>query len=461
MLMGRNVQLQMLENMANSDKSTFTIMYGRTGIGKMTLLKHFIAGKRALCYCSPQASAKEQFVIMREQFAKQLEALYGSDIGKSVMEAEHYAALFALVQNDTIIVIEEFQNIVKSDSRFIEAAAELVRGGLSASKVMLVCSSSSVSWIENSLVSLIGANAYAITTFLKLKELSFVDAVRMFPKFSVEDCVRMYAVTGGVPLYMAYFTDKISIKENICRLILEDNAPLRSEGADFIKEELRETSLYNTILYCIAQGEYKLNELHAHTGFGRDKISVYLKNLIEREIVEKVFSFDASAGGSEHTRKGLYNIRSSMTAFWFRFIYARETEMMLMTASDFYDKYIADALDDFAAGTFVKVGTEYIELLGEMNQLPLNIEKRGRWWGKTGNIDIIACDSDGKYIIGSCNWVLEKFTFAMFEELVYNASLAGVGSDYIYLFSRGEFDEKLVEFAKNNPNIVLVGIDEL
>ena len=283
----------------------------------------------------------------------------------------------------------------------------------------------------------------------------------MFPQFSVEDCVRMYAVTGGVPSYMAYFTDKISIKENICRLILEDNAPLRSEGADFIKEELRETSLYNTILYCIAHGEYKLNELHAHTGFGRDKISVYLKNLIEREIVEKVFSFDASAGGNEHTRKGLYNIRSSMTAFWFRFIYARETEMMLMTASDFYDKYIADALDDFAAGTFVKVGTEYIELLGEMNQLPLNIEKRGRWWGKTGNIDIIACDSDGKYIIGSCNWVLEKFTFAMFEELTYNASLAGVGSEYIYLFSRGEFDEKLVEFAKNNTNTILVGIDEL
>lgn len=461
MLMGRNVQLQMLENMSNSDKSTFTIMYGRTGIGKTTLLKHFIAGKRALCYCSPQASAKEQFVIMRGQFAKQLEALYGSDIGKSVMEAEDYAALFALVQNDTIIVIEEFQNIVKSDSRFIEAAAALVRGGLSASKVMLVCSSSSVSWIENSLVSLIGANAYAITTFLKLKELSFVDAVRMFPGFSVEDCVRMYAVTGGVPSYMMHFTDKLSIKENICRIVLEDNAPLRSEGADFIKEELRETSLYNTILYCIAQGEYKLNELHAHTGFGRDKISVYLKNLIEREIVEKVFSFDASAGGSEHTRKGLYNIRSSMTAFWFRFIYEHETEMMLMPASDFYDKYIAEALDDFAAGAFVKVGTEYIELLGEMKQLPLNIEKRGRWWGKTGNIDIIACDADGRYIIGSCNWVLEKFTFEMFEELMYNASLAGVGSDYIYLFSRGEFDEKLIEFAKNNPNIVLVGIDEL
>ena len=152
MLMGRNVQLQMLENMANSDKSTFTIMYGRTGIGKTALIKHFIAGKRALCYCSPQASAKEQFVIMREQFAKQLEALYGSDIGKSVSEAEDYAALFSLVQNDTIIVIEEFQNIVKADSRFIEAAAALVRGGLSASKVMLICSSSSVSWIENSLV---------------------------------------------------------------------------------------------------------------------------------------------------------------------------------------------------------------------------------------------------------------------------------------------------------------------
>lgn len=455
MLLGRNEQLQMLEDMAVSDKSTFTILYGRTGIGKTTLLKKFASGKNAVCYCAPQASLKEQLAIMKEQFKVQL----GSDASEAVGNAQSYNELFALLAGKDLLIIEEFQNIVKADKEFIGAVAALVRGELTGRKIMVICSSSSISWIENSLVSAIGVNAYAITTFLKLKELSFVDAVRMFPAFSVEDCVRMYAVTGGVPSYMAHFSDKLSIKENICRLFLEDNAPLKGEGAEYIKEELRETSLYNTILYCIANGEYKLNELHGHTGFGRDKISVYLKNLMEREIVEKVFSFDTT--GNEHTRKGLYNIRSQLTAFWFRFIYAHESELMIMSSSDFYDKYIANELDAFAADTFVKVGTEYIELLNELHRLPVNIDRRGRWWGKNGNIDIIACDKEGRYVIGSCNWTSESFTFAMFEEFMYNVGLSGIGKDYVYLFSRGAFDKELVEFTRDNPNIVLVGVDEL
>lgn len=36
-------------------------------------------------------------------------------------------------------------------------------------------------------------------------------------------------------------------------------------------------------------GRNKLNDIHEYTGYGRDKISVYLKNLIAREIVEKYF----------------------------------------------------------------------------------------------------------------------------------------------------------------------------
>ena len=50
-------------------------------------------------------------------------------------------------------------------------------------------------------------------------------------------------------------------------------------------------------------GKNKLNDIHEYTGYGRDKISVYLKNLIAREIVEKIFSYDVF--GNENTRKGL------------------------------------------------------------------------------------------------------------------------------------------------------------
>ncbi|MBQ4283157.1 MAG: ATP-binding protein, partial [Lachnospira sp.] len=230
-------------------------------------------------------------------------------------------------------------------------------------------------------------------------------------------------------------------------------------GAEYIKEELRETAVYNTILSYIAKGYYKLNELHALTGFGRDKISVYLKNLMEREIVEKLYSYDAD--GNEYTRKGLYRIKSGFTEFWYKYIYGREYQLELLQSEDFYDIYIADTISDFPKETFIKAGMEYVQYLDCHNQLPVKIDRRGRWWGKNGDIDIIACDIDKKYVVGSCNWQKDVFTFTMFEELVYNVNLAGIGRDYIYLFSKGTFDEELTAYAKDNDNIKLIGLIDM
>lgn len=69
-----------------------------------------------------------------------------------------------------------------------------------------------------------------------------------------------------------------------------------------ISAELRELSVYNTILSAIAQGYNKLNDLYAKTGYSRAKISVYMKNLSHFDIVEKVQSFQT--GGWENAKKG-------------------------------------------------------------------------------------------------------------------------------------------------------------
>ena len=463
MFIGRTAELSALKESYQSGKNTLTILYGRTGIGKTALVKEFIKDKPCLYYNAPQAAEGEQIAL----FAKAVSEQLGDTAEEENVSAadtvfafdESFAKTDGMDAPVKLVVIEEFQNIIRQSKIFMSALARLVRGEIYAQPVMVICTSSSISWVENNMVSAIGAEAYAITGFLKLKELSFADTVRMFPHYPVPDSMLVYAVTGGVPSYMAEFSDTLTIRENICRNILAAGRKLRTEGGDYIKEELRETSLYNTILHHIAMGAYKLNELHILTGFGRDKISVYLKNLIEREIVDKIFSYDTK--GNEYTRKGLYRIRSGYTQFWFRYIYGHESQLELLEAESFYDRYIADTIDAFAKETFVKVGTEFIELLDSMNKLPISIDRKGRWWGKNGDIDIIACDTQKHYLIGKCSWLTDVFTFEMFEELMYNVNLAGIGKDYIYLFSKGSFDKELEMFAQENKNVNLVCLNDL
>lgn len=460
MLLGRAAEITALEESYASDRNTLTILYGRSNIGKTALIREFAKDKAVFYYGAAQASNQEQLALFEKEMIRQgVMTVESSVSGEAAGYEELLKCTYNMEGNVKLIIIEEFQNIIKNNKKFMALLAQMVKDTDRTEKVMIICTSSSISWIENSLVTAIGNYALAITSFIKLKELSFVDTVRMFPKYSVPDSMIVYAITGGVPGYMCQFSDKLTIKENICQNILTQGEMLNHEGSDFVKEELRETSLYNTILYCIAGGEYKLNELHAHTGFGRDKISVYLKNLIEREIVDKIFSYDI--GGKEYTRKGLYRIKSAYTEFWFRYIYGNESSLAMMTPQEFYDVHIAETILEFADETFIKVGTEFIELLDSMGKLEIKIDRRGRWWGKNGNIDIIACDEENHYVVGKCNWMTDVFTFAMFEELMYQVNLAGIGKDYIYLFSKETFDEELKVFAAENTNVKLISLNDL
>lgn len=467
MLFGRTEEINRLNEYYDGTGNSLVMLYGRSNIGKTALIREFIKGKKAFYYNSALASEKEQIELLAENMISAgLVEDYEYEGIKELASDDTYAQYAHLLKNtakidsDTkLIVIEEFQNIVKNNKNFMAVIDDLVRGKFYNDKVMVIVTSSSVSWVENSMVSAIGSHAMAISTFIKLKELTFVDIVRMFPHHSVLDDMVIYAVTGGVPGYLCQFSDRLTLRDNIVTNVLKNGTMLRSAGSDYIKEELRETSLYNTILYCISSGENKLNELHAHTGFGRDKISVYLKNLIEREVVEKIYSYDY--GGKEYTKKGLYRIKSGFTEFWFRFIYPNESQLNILDPEEFYDKYIGQYIYGFAKEAFVKVGTEFIQLLDSMNRLEIKISRMGRWWGKQGDIDIIACDTDDKYLVGKCNWDSDTFTFMMFEELMLNVAQAGVGSDYIYLFSKDTFDDELRSFAKDNANVKLISLKEL
>ena len=79
----------------------------------------------------------------------------------------------------------------------------------------------------------------------------------------------------------------------------------------------------------------KLNDIYVHTEFSRAKISVYLKNLMSLDIVEKVASFDTP--GTENTMKGIYRISNPYINFWYRFVYPHEAYLNLMDKDKFYE----------------------------------------------------------------------------------------------------------------------------
>lgn len=450
----RTVEMQYLNNCYEKEGSQLVVLYGQKKIGKTKLLAQFAEDKPFLYYKARSCALREQ----QFQWASELEA-DGIRIDRYPSFAQIFEALTRQKTQKKVIVIDEFQNIVKTGEVFMKELVEFLHNDWNNQDVMIILCSSAIGWIENSMITKIGTIAYEITGFLKVREFGYEQTAAYFSQATVKENVEAYAVLGGIPgLWTCFDRDK-SVKENICEQILSRRGLLFEEAERFVSEQLRETSVYHTILAAIAAGKYKLNELYVHTEFSRAKISVYLKNLMELEIVEKVFSYDTA--GRENTLKGIYRIKNHFVNFYFTYIYPNASKLEFMPPEEFYDAYIASTFAAYTAQYFRSVCMEYLEACNRSEKLPFVYTRSGEWVGKVGTIDIVAQDDAGRTLTALCSWAEPQMTYADVEWLHFCEKKAKLKTDCCYLFSAGGFDEAIIKEAKADERIFLVDMEKL
>ena len=453
-MVSRIQELKALQSIYESTGNQIVLISGSGRSEKERLILTFCRDKKYFYYRGRNASAEEQLA----QLKSQVEAQYDVKLMKNSYD-ECFTRIKSGDASKLVVVIDEFQTVVKKDPSFFDSIFNLKNKKLYPGPVMIVLMNSSVSWSRQSLDDTLGEKTGAIDHFMELKDFSFLDIVRAFPEYSVADAVSVYGVIGGCAAYLNRWNGKKSIKENICNLILHPYGALYREAEDFISEELRELSVYDTILYAMAIGNEKLNDLYQFTGYSRAKISVYLKNLAAFDVIEKVVSFET--GGWDNAKKGIYRIKNPFIHFWFKFVYPHQSDLWMMTTEEFYDTYIGEKLNEYLTPYFVKVCREYLGLLNMVGKTPIHIEQMGMWLGKEGTIDVIGQDGNGECVVGSCNWTKEQLTFEDYQNLLYSMKQAKIHAKVTYLFSATAFDERLVELEKEEPTVVLVDMKEL
>ena len=456
MLVGREKELQYLNTVYNASGSRIIVVYGQKNVGKTTLLRDFIAEKQAFFYTATPASTRQQQFLLADAAG-----------GKDVFSTEYpgFDEIFMQLQSDSspqakkVYVFDEWEHLIKADTSFMDAIIRMFHHAYNENDTMIILCSSSIGFIENGLVAKIGKSALDISGFLKVKELKFADIIRCFPNYSMADCVKLYAILGGLPGLWDYFDPKVGIETNICQNILRKGAFLQEEGARIVKEELRETAVYNTILCALAEGRVKLNDLYAHTGFSRAKISVYLKNLMELEIVEKVFSVETP--GRDSQKKGVYRISCPYVHFWFKYIYRNYSDCLSMEPKDFYNKYIKKDLIYYCEEYFSEICREYMILSASKGALLFTPDKSGLFDGKNGKVDYVGQDKEGRMICAFSYYSKPMVTYEDYQNNLAVLAYAKMKAEQIFIFANGRFDEKLTLESKVKGNIILLGMDDL
>lgn len=460
MFIGRKQELDFLENQYKSSDGKLIVLYGRRRVGKTETLRKFCEDKECIFFTCTEVPDEQQ---LRSFSQRALEKL--PDAAKYIRSFNDWEqALRSLgehkLSQKLVIVIDEFPYMARGNSSIPSIFQKLWDEELHSRNIMLILCGSAMSFMEKEILSEKNPLYGRATGIIKMQEMGFYDAVQFFPEYSIADKITAYAILGGIPHYLKQFDESLSLAENIRSRILTRGSILYSEVEFLMRQELRETAVYNAIIEAIALGNTKLNDIFQKTQIDKSKLSVYLRNLLDLGIITREFPVASSIKERANAQRGLYRITDNFFRFWYAFVFPNLSELENGEAEGIYDHVVAVDLERYTSYIFEEVCQQYLRTLNNRKELPFYFTSIGRWWNKDNEIDIMALSKDGgSLLLGECKYRRSPVDIRDLKHFL-NKKIDGSGQTHYYFFSKNGYTEDAVGYAEEH-GISLVSMDDL
>lgn len=449
MFFGRKQELKYLADISNTSKAEFIAVYGRRRIGKTELLKTFSKEKEHIFYSAKECTDYEQLSSLSEKILGK---------GKRFESWEYVFDYIAEISMDKkiVIIFDEFPYMVKGNKAIPSILQHAWDHELSGTKVKLIVCGSSMSFMEKEILSEKNPLFGRMTGIYKLNELSLSETKDFLPNYKQTELITAYSILGGVPHYYLQFNPDWDIKKNILENILNKGKILYNEVDFLIRQELREPQVYYTIIEKIAFGSTKLNEIHMKTQIETNKLSVYLKNLIELNIIKKEYPITEKTKARVNLHSGIYRLANNYFEFYFRFIFPNLSEIEEGLLEDVYANEIEPKLNEYCSSTYENLCITQLRRHVSTTKKPYRIKHLGRWWNKQEEIDIVGFNDRDEFVFGECKWRNQKCDVKVFAKLKEKSNMLFKYTDaHYYLFSKSGFTEDLIKLAEQEEKLHL------
>ena len=381
-------KLHQIEELSKTS-SKMSIIVGRRRIGKTSLIKKAY-DKKVYLFVSKKSEALlcEEFISIIE---KELEVKV---LGTYTSFAKLFEYLLDLAEERHFtLVIDEFQEFLSINKTIYSDMQNLWDSNKETTKLNLVLSGSIYSLMKkifedkkeplfNRADLKIHLKPFTVTTLQEILQDNY-------PKFTNEDLLSFYTITGGVAKYVELFVTfkAFTLKEQL-DVIYEENSLFLEEGKNILVEEFgKEYTTYFSILSLIAAGKTARAEMESIL---QKDIGGYLERLEkEYSVIKRVKPIFAKEG----SRVLKYEIVDNFFSFWFRFIYKYRSTIEIENYE--YVKNIAKRDFSSYSGKFLeKYFTQKLKLTHHYSQI-------GNYWerGNQNEIDIVAVNEEEKTML--------------------------------------------------------------
>jgi AAA+ ATPase superfamily predicted ATPase len=388
----REEEIAILRKFEETSKefAQMTMLMGRRRVGKTTLLKNAFYKIPVLYFFV----AKKNEVLLCEEFVKETNEKLGISLGSYPSFAKFFKSL--MIQSQTrnfTLIVDEFQEFANINSSVFSDIQNIWDSYKENSKINIVFCGSIYSMMkrifENSKEPLYGRMTAKIV--LKTFDIKTIKQIlrESYPKYSNEDLLAFYLVTGGVAKYVEQLiANKAFTKKKILDAIFTGGSFFLDEGRAVLVDEFgRDYGNYFSILSLIASSKTERSDMESALQIA---VGGYLDKL-EKDygLIKRNRPF----GAKEGSRFNKYSIEDNFLNFWFRFIYKYRSAVEIGRLD-----YVRDIVErDYETYSGLILEKYFIRQFIESKQY-ISV---GSYWDKRSEnqIDIVAlCDEKSKAV---------------------------------------------------------------
>ena len=441
----RNAELDILADSYESDTAEFVVLYGRRRLGKSELVRQSLANRDdAIYYQAVESTAENQL----EQFADKATTQF-----PSLKRVRHDWELFleTLGEEDAIVVIDEFPFLIEEDESLPSRIQRVWDMELQETAMTLVLVGSSISVMENKVLSGSAPLYGRRTATIDLKPLSIADVRQFFPEYDSETVVTAWSIYGGTPYYLQTINPDQPLGTNVENSILSERGLLYSEPEFLLRTELRQPNTYFSILRALAHGRRTPNEIAGMAGVETGSLSTYLQKLRRLRFVERHIPVTESPTTS---KRGRYRIAAPLFRFWFRFVYGQQDQLQ-MHDGDTFGELVAPELPDYVSPLFERLCQRSLWRL-----IDRQFSEVGQWWFKEYELDVLGLSESG-LVAGECKFTNSPVSEGVLTDLerttteVQWSQGPPDGEPLYVLFSRSGYTDDLKRVAETRDDVQL------
>ena len=397
----RETELRLLRRWWDAPGSRLAVVWGRRRVGKTALIARFANGHRTVFHTGTRRPVGEE---LRTLAAAAAAAVEERDLRRDPFRdwADALNILARAARDEPLLlVLDEFPELVETAPELpsvIRALWDQIDG---TSKLRLLLCGSAVRTMEATREE--RAPLYGrFDLSLLLHPFRPHEMSALLPALSPADRALTWGIVGGVPLYLQWWDQDATVLANLAELACQPAAPLLSEGQLVLATEGDAGDLARQILYAIAAGQTKHNEIADAI---RADPTRTLDRLVELRMIERVIPVTEDP---RRTRRRIYQITDNFLAFWLGVLAPHVAEIERGLGEGILPVLMQE-LDDFMGPRYEEGFRAHLRRLAVAGELGPEVVAIGPYWTAAADpaqIDavVLAGRSRTAILAGEAKW---------------------------------------------------------